>query len=69
MDITVKMIKELEDGSAIVSIDMDKDAKEYLIGEGFLVVIERALKSSESVIKEGMLDVIEVTPKKKRKSK
>jgi hypothetical protein len=69
MDITVKMIKELEDGSAIVSIEMDKDAKEYLIGEGFLVVIERALKSSEVVIKEGMLEGIEVTPKKKRKSK
>ena len=51
MDITVKIIKELEDGSAIVSIDMDKDAKEYLIGEGFLAIIERALKSSESVIK------------------
>jgi hypothetical protein len=48
---------------------MDKDAKEYLIGEGFLVVIERALKSSEVVIKKGMLEGIEVTPKKKRKSK
>ena len=56
MDITVKMIKELEDGSAIVSIDMDKDAKEYLIGEGFLAVIKCALENSESHVKDWMIE-------------
>ena len=56
MDITVKIIKELEDGSAIVSIDMDKDAKEYLIGEGFLAIIERALENSESHVKDWMIE-------------
>jgi len=51
MDITVKVIKELEDGGAICTLDMDKDAVQYLIGEGFLTVLRRALDSSESYIK------------------
>lgn len=56
MDIQVKMIKELEDGSAICTIDMDEEAKEYLIGEGFLTVIRRALETSESAVKPEMLE-------------
>ena len=56
MDITVKVIKELEDGGAICTLDMDKDTVQYLIGEGFLAVLKRALDSSESHIKAEMLD-------------
>ena len=44
------MIKELPDGSAIVTIDLDEDAKEFLIGEGFLTVVKRSLASSESYV-------------------
>jgi len=51
MNIEVKMIKELEDGGAICTLDMDEDAKEYLIGEGFLAIVKRALQTSESYIK------------------
>jgi len=51
MNIEVKMIKELDDGGAICTLDMDEDAKEYLIGEGFLAVIRRALDTSESYVK------------------
>jgi hypothetical protein len=51
MNIEVKMIKELEDGGGICILDMDADAKEYLIGEGFLAVIKRALATSESYVK------------------
>jgi hypothetical protein len=54
MDIQVKMIKELEDGGAVCTLDMDEEAKEYLIGEGFLAVIRRALNSSESYVKPEM---------------
>jgi hypothetical protein len=54
MDIKVKMIKELKDGGAICTLDMDEEAKEYLIGEGFLSVIRRALDSSESHVKPEM---------------
>lgn len=51
MDFSVKMIRELEDGGAICILDMDADAKEYLIGEGFLTIMRRALDSSESYVK------------------
>ena len=56
MDITVKVIKELEDGGAICTLDMDKEAVQYLIGEGFLTVLRRALESSESHVKPELLE-------------
>ena len=56
MDIRVKMIKELEDGGAICTLDMDNEAKEYLIGEGFLTVIKRTLETSESYIEPKPLE-------------
>ena len=66
IQMTVKMLKELPDGSAIVTIDMNEETKEYLIGEGFLATIKRALDTSESKIPDG----IELAPtKKKRKAK
>ena len=54
MDIQVKVIRELEDGGAICILDMDEQAKEYLIGEGFLTVLKRALETSESYVKPEM---------------
>ena len=69
MEIKCKMIKELPDGSAIVTIDLDEDAKEFLIGEGFLVVIKRALESSESYISPADQKKLEVKPKAKAKKK
>ena len=56
MDITVKVIKELDDGGAICTLDMDKEAVQYLIGEGFLTVLRRALDSSESHVKPELLE-------------
>jgi len=56
MDIQVKIIKELPDGSAICTLDMDDEAKEFLIGEGFLAIIKRSLATSESAIKSEMLN-------------
>ena len=56
MDIQVKMIKELEDGGAICTLDLDNEAKEYLIGEGFLTVIKRALETSGSYVKPELLE-------------
>jgi hypothetical protein len=49
MEIKCKMIKELPD-SAIITIDLDEDAKEFLIGEGFLTIVKRSLASSESYV-------------------
>tara|TARA_R110000868_G_scaffold301295_1_gene561751 strand:- start:2082 stop:2285 length:204 start_codon:yes stop_codon:yes gene_type:complete len=67
MDIKCKMIKELSDGSAIVSIELDEEAKDFLIGEGFLTVVTRALETSESYIKSE--EVKKHTPKTKAKRK
>ena len=52
MNIQVKMIKELDGGGAICTLDMDEETKEYLIGEGFLTVIRRALDTSESYVNQ-----------------
>ena len=56
MDITVEMIKELPDGSALCVLELDKDAVQFLIGEGFLTIMRRALDSSESYVKPELLD-------------
>jgi len=56
MDITVEMLKELPDGSALCVLELDKDAVQFLIGEGFLTIMRRALDSSESYVKPEMLD-------------
>jgi hypothetical protein len=58
MNITVKAIKELDNGGAICTLDMDEEAKNYLIGEGFLAVVKRALENSESAVKPEMLEEV-----------
>lgn len=55
MKISCKLLKELDDGSAIISIEMDEEAKEWLIGEGFLVVMQEAIKNSKSYVSPEML--------------
>ena len=52
MNIVAKMIKENADGSANVEITLDEEAKDFLLGEGFLAVLKRAVESSESLIRE-----------------
>lgn len=53
MEIKCKLIKELDNGSAIVSIEMDEEAKDWLIGEGFTVVLQESLKNSKTYISKG----------------
>jgi F0F1-type ATP synthase epsilon subunit len=55
MDIKCKLIKELNDGSAIVTIEMDEEAKEWLIGEGFITVLQEAIKISKTYISDADL--------------
>ena len=63
MDIKCKLIRELDNGSAIVSIEMDEEAKDWLIGEGFIVVLKESLKNSKTYISND--DVKRITAKKK----
>ena len=58
MNITIEKITELPDGGAICTLDMDEEAKNYLIGEGFLAVVRRALENSESAVKPEMLEEV-----------
>ena len=44
IDITVTTYEEREDGSAIVNIEMDSDAKRYLIEQGFIAMLKTALE-------------------------
>ena len=62
MDIKCKLIKELDNGSAIVSIEMDEEAKDWLIGEGFITVLKESLKNSKTYISSD--DVKRITAKK-----
>jgi hypothetical protein len=55
MEITAKIIKENEDGSAVCELNCDRDAVQFLIGEGFIAVIRRALESSESYLEENIV--------------
>jgi len=52
MRLKTKLIKENKDGSAIVELDLDKEAKDWLIGEGFLHVLSKAVGMSESYVKK-----------------
>ena len=63
MEIKCKLIKELDNGSAIVSIELDEEAKDFLIGEGFTVVLKESLKNSKTYISPA--DVAKHTAKKK----
>jgi hypothetical protein len=63
MEIKIQKLIEQDDGSAIVLLDMDNDAKEFFIGEGFLAVLKRSLYTSESYISS------ELVAKAKRKKK
>lgn len=67
MDIKCKLIKELDNGSAIVSIEMDEEAKDWLIGEGFITVLKESLKNSKTYISAD--DVKRITAKKKAPAK
>jgi hypothetical protein len=69
MEIKCKMIKELPDGSAIMTVDLDEDARDFLIGEGFLVVVKRALESSESYVSPDKQVKLGLKPKAKAKKK
>jgi hypothetical protein len=64
MEIKIQKLIEQDDGSAIVLLDMDNDAKEFFIGEGFLAVLKRSLYTSESYISS---ELVAKAKKKKKK--
>ena len=65
MQIKCKLIKELDDGSAIISMEMDEEAKDWLLGEGFIAVLKEALKMSKTYVSPEMLEKAKKKTKKK----
>lgn len=63
MELKCKLIKELPTGGAIVSLEMDEECKDWLLGEGFTVVLQESLKNSKTYISPA--DVKKATAKKK----
>jgi hypothetical protein len=44
MEIKCRMVKELDDGSAIIEVTYDREAHEFLMQQGLLKTIQEALK-------------------------
>jgi hypothetical protein len=47
MKITVITLKENEDGSAMVELEADEEGKMFLLQEGLLSIIKRAIKEEK----------------------
>jgi len=41
----------MKDGSALCNLDLDKEAVEFLVAEGFLSVLKKAIDNSEAYVK------------------
>jgi hypothetical protein len=53
MEIIVKVIKENKDGSANALVDFDKEGLEFLVQEGLLALINKAIAQDKNA-KAGM---------------
>ena len=53
MEIKVRVVKENKDGSANAMVDFDKEGLEFLIQEGILALLRRAIKQDENA-REGI---------------
>jgi len=69
MQIKVERMKEMDDGSAIIWVEMDNAAKEFFIGEGLLAVLKRSIETSESYVKEELKNAKPTSKTKTDRSK
>lgn len=53
MKITVEIIKENKDGSAVAKVDFDKEGLELLVQEGMLALINQFIQQNKNA-QEGM---------------
>jgi|APCry1669189070_1035195.scaffolds.fasta_scaffold295947_1 hypothetical protein len=49
MNLTVEIMEEHEDGSATITYEADKEAKEFLMGQGLLYLIKQGLEAEEKL--------------------
>lgn len=67
MEIRIEIVKELEDGSAVITFEGDKEARDFLIGEGLVSVLTKGLELSKTYIKPEQLDAIVKAKRTRRK--
>ena len=62
MKIKVDGFIEQEDGSAICNLDMDNEAKEFLINQGFIKILTEGLSKFELEFKDDTSKIFETSP-------
>ena len=62
MEIKVNGFVEQEDGSAICNLDMDNEAKEFLINQGFIKILTEGLSKFELEFKDDASKIFETSP-------
>ena len=70
MKITIKVVKELPDGSADVELDYDQKALEFMIERGLNALLVEAIMTEQTGELYGISDILGTLPKKggKRRS-
>lgn len=70
MKITIKVVKELPDGSADVELDYDQEALEFMIERGLNALLVEAIMTEQTGELYGISDILGTLPKKggKRRS-
>jgi hypothetical protein len=65
MKVKCKLVKELPDGSAIIMVDADAEAREMLIAHGFVGIVKEIVKQSKKYISKENVAKLTKTPAKK----
>ena len=69
MKITIKVVKELPDGSADVALNYDKEALEFMIEKGINAMLVEAIMTKETGELYGISDILGTLPKKGSKGR
>ena len=67
MKITIKVVKELPDGSADVELDYDQEALNYLIERGINALLVEAIMTEQTGELYGISDILGTLPQKSSK--
>ena len=67
MKITIKVVKELPDGSADVELDYDQEALEFMIERGLNALLVEAIMTEQTGELYGISDILGTLPKKSGK--
>ena len=69
MKITIKVVKELPDGSADVELDYDKEALEFMIERGLNALLVEAIMTEQTGELYGISDILGTLSKKSSKGR